>query len=315
MQGCVGMKQSAPPTVTVPGVSARFTIGQIVDLKKGKVLHFEHFIKEIASQEIIFVGEVHDNPEHHLIQIQIIQALIDQYGPVTVAMEIFQKPQQPSLDQYLKGDLTEGDFLSKVNWRGEWGIDYHLYRPILLMAKRNRSKVLAINAPRDIVKKVARHGLKSLDSIERKLLAKEIDLSNKAHRDYVHRVYTHHAHKDLKRFDYFYEAQCVWEDSMAQNLAEYLKRNGGKLIVIIGNGHIVNRFGVPERTIRRLPVSMATVMPYALNEDEILIKEVADYVWVTPSYPHRSPNVPRIGKGPYHAEGSDGHTPSEGHTP
>jgi len=247
------MKQSAPPTVTVPGVSARFTIGQIVDLKKGKVLHFEQFIKEIASKEIIFVGEVHDNPEHHLIQIQIIQALIDHDGPVTVAMEIFQKPQQPSLDQYLKGDLTEEDFLSKMNWRGEWGIDYHLYRPILLMAKRNRSKVLAINAPRDIVKKVARHGLKSLDSIERKLLAKEIDLSNKAHRDYVHRVYTHHAHKDLKQFDYFYEAQCVWEDSMAHNLVEYLKRNGAKLIVIIGNGHIVNRFGFLHQSRLKVP--------------------------------------------------------------
>jgi uncharacterized iron-regulated protein len=300
------MKQSAPPTATVPDVSASFKVGQIVDLNKGEVLHFEQFINEIASKKIIFVGEVHDNPEHHLIQTQIIQALIDIHGPVTVAMEIFQKPQQPILDQYLRGDLTEGDFLRKVNWRNEWGVDYHFYRPILLTAKQNKSNVLAINAPRDIVKKVARHGVKSLDATERQKLAKEIDLSNKAHRDYVQRIYTHHAHKDLKRFDYFYEAQCVWEDSMAQNLAEYLKRNGGKIIVIIGNGHIVNRFGVPERTIWRLPVSMATVMPYAMNEDEGFTKEIADYVWVTPRYPRRSPHAPRTEQGPHRGDSSDG---------
>jgi uncharacterized iron-regulated protein len=296
------MKQSPPPTPTESGVSARFTRGQIVDLKKGTVTQFEQFIEKISAKEIIFVGEVHDNPEHHLIQLQIIQALIDHYGAVTVAMEMFQKPQQAFLDQYLKGDLTEGDFLKQVNWRDAWGFDYHLYRPILLTAKANKSKVLAINAPRDIVKKVARHGLRSLDATERKKLAKDIDLSNEAHRDYVRKVYTHHAHKDLKRFDYFYEAQCVWEDSMAQNLADYLKRNGGKLIVIIGNGHIVNRFGVPERTIKRLPVSMATVMPYALNQDEMVIKEVADFIWVTPGSPHRSPHVPRIGKGRDHGK-------------
>jgi len=287
MQGCAGTKRSGPITVKVSGISGHFRIGQIVDLKKGKVLPFEKFIDEIASKEIIFIGEVHDNPEHHLIQLQILQALMDAYGPLTIAMESFQKPQQPYIDQYLKGDLTESDFLEEVNWRGGWGLDYHLYRPLMLLAKQNRSKVLAINAPYDIVRKIARHGIESLDETERKNLAKEIDLTNKSHRAYLQNAFKHHTHIDLKKFDYFYEAQCVWEDTMAQNLAEYLNKNRRKLIVISGNGHIINRFGIPDRTIKRSPVSIVTVMPYPINENVVLKKEIADYVWLTPDYPHR----------------------------
>ncbi len=94
MHGCAAMKASKPARATIPGVSGHFKIGQILDLKTGKVLSFDQLIDQIASKEIIFIGEVHDNPEHHLIQAQILQALMNRFSPVTVAMEFFQKSQQ-----------------------------------------------------------------------------------------------------------------------------------------------------------------------------------------------------------------------------
>ncbi len=288
MHGCAAMKISAPPLATIPGVSGDFKIGQILDLKAGEVFSFDQLINRIASRDLIFIGEVHDNPEHHLIQVQILQALVDRFGPVTIAMEFFQKPQQPSLDRYLQGELTESEFLREVNWKGGWGFDYHFYRPLMLLARKNALGILAINAPHDVVRKVARHGLRSLGTDERNKLAKDIDLNNEAHRDYLRKVYEQHDHRELKRFDYFYEAQCVWEATMAQNLAEYLRENRTKLVVLTGNGHIVNKFGIPGRTIRRLPVSMVTILPYPLNESEAIKKETADYVWLTAVYPHRS---------------------------
>jgi uncharacterized iron-regulated protein len=75
---------------------------------------------------------------------------------------------------------------------------------------------------------------------------------------------------------------------MAQSLAEYLRENRGKLVVFAGNGHIVNKFGIPDRTIRRFPVSMVTILPYPLNENEAIRKGIADYVWLTAVYPHRA---------------------------
>ncbi|MDP6180717.1 MAG: ChaN family lipoprotein, partial [Desulfatiglandales bacterium] len=240
MQGCAG-KVSKPSRATIPGVSGHFKVGQILDLKTGKVLSFDQLIDQIASKEIIFIGEVHDNPEHHLIQAQIIQALMGRFSLVTIAMEFFQKSQQPSLDRYLQRELTESEFLKEVDWKGRWGFDYHFYRPLVLSARQHGSRILAINAPNDIVKKVAREGLKGLDENERKKLPKEIDLSNKAHRAYLREIYEKHSHNDLKKFETFYEAQCVWEDTMAHNLAEHLSQNKRKLVVFTGIGHIVNK--------------------------------------------------------------------------
>ena len=287
MNGCFGMKISLPPMATIPGLSGHFRVGQIVDLRSGNVLSFEQLIDQITSKDLIFVGEVHDNPEHHLIQVQVLQALLGCCAPVSVAMEFFQQPEQEFLDRYLRGELTESEFLREVNWQGRWGFSYHFYRPLMLLAKQNGSKVLAINAPNPIVKKVARHGLKGLDEIERNMLARDIDLNNKAHRAYIRKAFEQHGHRDLKYFDYFYEAQCVWEDTMAHNLSEYLKENKTKLIVFTGNGHIIHRFGIPDRTFRRLPVSMVTIMPFPLHETVSIEKESADYVWLTASNPRK----------------------------
>jgi uncharacterized iron-regulated protein len=254
---CAGTKKSAPIMATIPGVPGHFGIGQILDLKTGTVITFDQLIDQISSKDLIFIGEVHDNPEHHLIQVQILQVLMECCGPISVAMEV------------------------------DWGSDYHFYRPLIRMAKQHGAAVLAINAPRKVVRKVARQGLKSLDEPERNQIAKEIDLSNEAHRTYVRKAYEQHSHGNLKEFDYFYEAQCVWEDTMAQSLAGYLKENGTRLIVFAGNGHIINRFGIPDRTMERIPVSMVTIMPLPLNHEVEIEKETADYVWLTADYPRR----------------------------
>jgi len=97
----------------------------------------------------------------------------------------------------------------------------------------------------------------------------------------------------LKDFEFFYEAQCVWEETMAYNLAEHLKSGEGRLIAFTGNGHIVNKFGIPDRTVRRVPASMVTVVPYPLNGKETIDQGIADYVWFT----HPSPDRFSIGQG------------------
>jgi uncharacterized iron-regulated protein len=293
VNGCAGMKPEAPVVATIPGLSGQFKVGQIVELQTGRVVSFDQLIEQIATKDLTFVGEVHENPEHHLIQVQILQALMDCCGALTLAMEFFQRPGQPSLDRYLRGELSESEFLDEVKWNEVWGYPYHFYRPLMLLAKEHGVDVLAINAPPEIVKKVARKGLKSLDASEREKVPQEIDLNNEAHREYLRKAYQLHNHDQLKKFDYFYEAQCVWEDTMAQNLAQYIKENGKKLIVFTGNGHIVNKFGIPDRTIGRVPVSMVTIMPYALSERESIKKQTADYVWLTAGYPHRARMLPK----------------------
>lgn len=280
--GCAGAHHPhGRPSASLQGVEGRFYAGQIIHLESGRVLDFTQFIDRIAGHEAVFLGEVHDNPDHHLIQVQILQSLMERHGRLTAAMEFFQEQQQSDLDDYLSGVSDEEGFLRAVDWPRTWGFDYRLYRPLMLLLKQGGAKVLAINAPSEIVRKVARSGLQGLDPQERGRLAQRIRLDDQAHRDYLLETYRLHTHPDLKVFEHFYEAQCAWEDTMAENVANYLRTHREKVVVLSGNGHIVYRFGLPERTLDRVRISSATVLLHPLDEPVTLSPDMADYVWLT----------------------------------
>jgi uncharacterized iron-regulated protein len=262
-------------------MQGHFRIGRIIHSKTGKAISFDQLIDQVGTRRLIFIGEVHNNPEHHLIQVQILQALMSRYAPRTVAMEFFNKTQQPVLDQYMDGSTTETVFLKDVGWDKNWAYAYHFYRPLLLMTKEKGRKILAINAPNNIVKKVARTGLSSLDPSERNQLADHINLENESHRTYLRKIYEKHTHQDLKKFDFFYQAQCVWEDTMAENIAKDLSKNKEKLVVLAGNGHIINKYGIPNRTLSRINIPMATILLQPLTGPLKIERKMADYIWLT----------------------------------
>jgi uncharacterized iron-regulated protein len=282
--GCSTMKPAIPPTVKAEMISGPFQIGQIINMATGKTVSFDELIDQLETKDLVFIGETHDNAEHHLIQVQILQALIYRHDcPLTIGMEFFQPSQQQVLDQYMEGALTEEMFLKNVGWREGWGFDYHFYRPLIVMAKERGSKILAINAPRDITRKVARSGLSSLEPKERNELARDIDLKNESHRAYLWEVYKKHPHLNLKSFDLFYQAQCVWEDTMAENIGKFLTKDKRKMVVFTGNGHIIKKFGIPDRTLKHAQVDLATVVLLPLTGQMKIEKETADFIWITGS--------------------------------
>ena len=286
-QACAPKKHAMPPLATVEGVQRHFSQGRIIDLESGKTIEFPDLIRKLKPVQVIFVGEVHNNPEHHLIQVQLLQALMARYAPpLAVAMEFFDTTRQSALDLFMSGDLDETTFLKQVDWKNSWRFPYHLYRPILWVSQDKGTALLGINAPNTVVKKVARSGLESLTPEERNQVAQEIDLDNKGHREYLHRIFKKHPFKknskhNMGNFDHFYQAQCVWDETMAETVAEYIKTHGGKMVVFTGNGHIMNRFGIPDRVLRRVDVKTATIVLYPLTERSTINKRLADYVWLT----------------------------------
>ncbi len=288
--GCGGKRMAGPSAPPPLRAAASMTIGQIVELKTGTRVSFDELIHSLASKDVVFIGEIHDDPGHHLIQIQILQALLDRWGSkAAVGMEFFPRTVQEMLDRYIRGSWTESEFLAAVDWEKIWGYDYPLYRPLMLAARAKSVRVVAINAPPAIVKKVAREGLAALSAHERSQIAADLDLGNKGHREFLQKAYGEHTHPDLKSFENFYVAQTVWEETMAETISSYLKENGGKMIVFTGNGHIIHRFGVPDRTARRIPLSMATVVPYPLGDHAAAETGLADYLWLTQACTRQKP--------------------------
>lgn len=279
--GCSTGRPVRMLTTQVQGLERVFLPGQIIALPEGRVVTFDEMVKALRSRRLVFVGEAHDNSEHHLLQVQILQALVSRESMMDTAMEFFQENQQEAIERYFDGETDEQQFLEESRWSETWGFPYRFYRPLIQATKDWNRKLFAINAPRKIIRRVAREGLESLKPEDRKQLAKDIDLTNEKHLAFMLSIYRMHAHGDLKSFDFFYQAQCAWEDTMAANIAKYLKDGGRKLIVFAGNGHILNRYGIPNRVSKRLPVSQAIVSPFVLGSQKELKKDAADYIWFT----------------------------------
>ena len=149
MSACAPSRRPIPMPLEaeMEGVSEKFSSGQIIDLKAGKAVSFDDLLDQLKSVALVFVGENHDNPEHHLIEIQILQGLMARYDVRAVAMEFFPRTTQGVIDEYMKGQMDEKTFLEKIEWSKIWGFPYYFYRPLFLQIREKNGALLALNVP------------------------------------------------------------------------------------------------------------------------------------------------------------------------
>ena len=278
--GCAVIQKLKMPTVVrIKGVSGAFGMGTIVHTETGQVVSFEELMADLEDVRIVYVGERHSNEAHHDVQLRILKALCEKDPTLLVGMEMFVGSDQHALDQWSAGHLDEETFLKEVGWEEKWRFDFALYRAILDFIREESLEVVAVNVPRSIVETVARVGLDGLSDDERDHIAQEVDTSGEEHRAYVESAFDTHESDEISEFEFFYEAQCVWEDSMAEAISRTL--NNKRMVVITGNGHIAYKFGIPHRAFKRTKASFRSVMPLAVGTE--VERDIANYIWVTPA--------------------------------
>jgi uncharacterized iron-regulated protein len=276
---------------------------EIFRLPDGDPISFHQLLNDLEPSSVIFMGETHDQIEHHHSQVRILQGFIEKNRDVVVGMEMFERSQQPILDQWTEGKLTEEEFLKEVKWETTWGIDYNLYKGILDDAKTRRLKVLCLNIERELVRRVGQQGITGLSPEDRAKLP-EMDLGDKEHRHYMASIYKSHQAGSAKDFEKFYQAQCLWDEAMAETLFRFLQSAEGRgktALVIVGSGHVAFDFGIPKRLHRRTPLPYKTIIlkEWKKNvEDDFNLNKVssplAHFLWITKPAPPEKKR-PRIG--------------------
>lgn len=255
-----------------------FGAGTIVSAETGTPITFEVLIDELKDVRVIYVGENHIDPVHHQIQLDIIRALAQERPDVSVGMEMFDRSYQPILDQWSDGLLQQEEFVKKTHWYSNWRYPYELYAEILEFVKVKNIRLVALNLPFHIPPKIRMGGIDSLMEGDSAYLPKEIDTTNPAHRTYLEDAFKQHHGRVGDNFESFYQAQCVWEDVMAESIAAHLK--GEMMVVLAGNGHIIRKFGIPNRVFKRSGTPFQTI--YLAPAGSTVTCDVADYIWVTP---------------------------------
>jgi len=294
LAGCC-VRPSLSPT-PAQGVFEGLKPGDILETRTGRVISLEVLLERLDEARVVYVGETHTRLEDHQIQERILKGLYDRHPSLIVALEMFPREVQPALDRFSQGEETEEEFLRQVNWEEIWGYPFRLYRPMVLFAREKKLPLIGLNAPREVVNKIARQGLAGLSREERIRVAETFDFTNQGHREYVLEEYERHVKGSIKDFETFYEAQLAWEETMAETVVQALRDlpETTRMVVLIGSGHIWEGRGVPQNARIRFDHQYRTVIPlsadYSLRRLE---PGVADFIWVTTPFPetHR----PRLG--------------------
>lgn len=130
---------------------------------EGETVLYSELIEQILSQDLIFFGELHNDPIAHWLQYEVAKELIaDSSRKTHIGMEMFEADQQTLIDEYFSSMISESSFESEARLWSNYKTDY---KPILELAKENDVKLIATNIPRRYASSVYREGLAVLDSL------------------------------------------------------------------------------------------------------------------------------------------------------
>ena len=232
----------------------------VFSVHDGKRISFNDMIKAVQGTDFVFIGEIHDDPDSHLLELGTIKALRASGSLGAIGLEMFREDSQHILDAWVSGTLPLDQFLPVYydNWRIAWP----LYRDIFLYARKHKITLVGLNISDGISAAVAKNGFSSLDAEERKKLPPNITCTvDPTYMQFIKRAYAGHAPGMDKKFLNFCEAQMVWDKSMAWNLIRYRKEHPGKTIAILaGVGHAWKR-GIPEQVSQQSSYTFKVVMP------------------------------------------------------
>jgi uncharacterized iron-regulated protein len=239
--------------------------GEILHLATGRLLTEPELLDYLSHFRVVYLGEIHDSVEDHAAQLAVLKGLERRFpGGVALGLEMLRRPDQGSLDAYLRGAMEEKEFIEV--WGDSWGEDtFDYYREILHLAREKKIPVLALNAGQELRDSIREKGLFGLEAEDAERLA-EVDLQDPFHRAFLEAMFAGHGHgRGAGGIEALQQIQLLWDETMAQTAAEFLassEASGKRLVIIAGGNHVRYGFGIPRRLFRRVPVPYTIVETY-----------------------------------------------------
>ena len=266
----------------------------------GHAVTVDDFYADLMTARAVCVGEEHSNPHAHWAQLQVLDQITQRAQaankPMAMGMEMFQRPFQGVLDDYAAGRIDEAAMLARTGWKKRWGFDYALYRPLIRVAVERKAQILALNVSTELKKKFSKKGIDGLAPADRAKLP-ELNLDDAQHRAWWdlqmqdHPGGHDHGHgrggpskEDKAMFDRMYRVQVLWDETMADTAAGWLKGGDNRMIVILaGDGHCHDS-AIVKRLARRGVGKVLSVHPVIDTGDgevsDLLAAPQNDYLFV-----------------------------------
>ena len=253
--------------------------GVIVDAR-GKVVPESALLSALASARFAFIGEKHDNPDHHRIEGRLIAHRLAGKPGSAVVFEMLDDAQRPLLGQLAAGDDLE-TMKNKLAWPAK-GWDFATYGP-LFQASLAGGTLVAGNIGKELIGRLYEGGEAPLEGAPR---FKTVFSASPETRKYL--------------LDSIFEAHCGMRErsSLAPMVAIQLAKDASmanamagqaSALLIAGGQHVRADSGVPshlltlEAGVRRVVIQLVEVVAGESRTGAYIERAgPADFYWLTP---------------------------------
>jgi uncharacterized iron-regulated protein len=251
-------------------------------MKKGFLYDLDDAFDMFLNYQVIFIGEEHGSRMSHEAEFLTLKGLSKRDSKLVLALEMFERDVQETLDDYLAGEISEKTFLKQSR---PWPNYKNDYRPLIEWAKERKIPVIAANIPRRAASAVSRANRISPKVMgeDRAYLPKTMHLKSK---EYYRRFVSSMA--EMPHFtpmkgmeaDGLFKAQVLKDAVMASSLEPFLDR---RVLFCCGHFHSDYHLGIPYQLKKNHPNLKIAVVAMASAVDPLSMSDrsrVADFIWV-----------------------------------
>ncbi len=254
--------------------------------REGKESKYSKLIKDAAEADIVFYGELHNDPVSHWLELEITKDLHSlKADKLMLGAEMFERDDQLVINEYLDNRYESSKFEPEAKLWNNYKTDY---KPLLEFAKENNLRFIATNIPRRYASMVNRSGFEALDSLSdeaKKYIAPlpvSYDPELKGYKDMLDMGRGNgmaHANDNLPK------AQAIKDATMAFSILQHWKE-GSTFIHYNGSYHSSNFEGIVWYLLQSNPDLKIVTIETVLQEDITELEEenlgIATYVVCVP---------------------------------
>ena len=199
-----------------------------------------------TAQDVLIVGEVHDNPAHHAVQADMVAEL----APTAIVFEMLTPAQAGLVTADNRGDATA--LADVLQWDQSGWPDFSMYHPIFIAAPQ--AEIYGAQVPRDVARAAFETGIAAAFSgdADRYGLSEPLPDAQQETREAMQLA----AHCDAlpqEMLPGMVSIQRLRDAELAHAVVEAIDATGGPVAVITGNGHARKDWGVPAYLARVAP--------------------------------------------------------------
>jgi uncharacterized iron-regulated protein len=163
-------------------------------------------IKKLQTASLVFLADFHALNQSQRTHVRLLRNLKKAHESVLL-LECFQEKHQSELDQFLAGELSESQFLQKIDWEQNWGFPWENYKPLVDWALKHKVPIVALNKKE---KGFSDDNLKRRDIRAAQLIKKAIHQYG-ADRKYIVIFGDHHLAKDHLPKEVYSQIGRLWK--------------------------------------------------------------------------------------------------------